>query len=190
MAMLAAAPFILTAMACLLVLSVSGGCGSVDDTDGHDPPPQSVEVGESNTTLPSPVAAPDPSLDTASQPVVDAPIKDQVIAELTSMPPYHDVDNLTQALFDADAGVRADAVEALGQHQADSAAFALTLALGSSDPALRLGAIDSLAEIGTPVAEAYLQRALLDQDRFVRMAAADALEELREDRPENVIDWK
>jgi len=92
---------------------------------------------------------------------------------------------LAEMLWDADAGVRRTAAEALGEVAATGPLLAyLALMLWDADAGVRRTAAEALGEIGTPAAtEAILARLaemrVCDADAGVRRIAAQAVKQLR-----------
>lgn len=86
---------------------------------------------------------------------------------------------LTGALRDADDEVRREAVGALGQIRAQSAAVPLAEALGDKDGEVRAQAAFALGQIRAETAVAPLVAALADTDAEVRQQAVFALGQIR-----------
>lgn len=100
---------------------------------------------------------------------------------------------------DADATVRAKAVQFLGSYGSEDSNQALTGALGDADPFVRRRAAEALILSGTPIPVESLLPLLSDPDRLVRHSARVALEHagaeavrgsrLLEATPRAILEW-
>ncbi|MHB9023305.1 MAG: HEAT repeat domain-containing protein [Armatimonadota bacterium] len=97
------------------------------------------------------------------------------------------IEPLTQALGDADPGVRLAVVDALYVFRKPELYICFALALRDSDPLLRAHGACALGDCKTEKAVPLLAKALHDEDAGVRTAAADALGAYGEAAVEEVL---
>ena len=90
-----------------------------------------------------------------------------------------DIPTLITQLHDADADVRLEAAEALGQRDDARAVDALIAALRDNDPTVRAQAALSLGELGAPRAIGPLKAALRDEFILVSTQAVTALAKIK-----------
>jgi cellulose synthase operon protein C len=102
----------------------------------------------------------------------------EVVRLLASYPAHAVREPLLASLSDPDAGVRAEAAEAVGRVRLDEAVPVLLDWLGDADADVRTGAAIALGRIGTARAVAPLVRLLGDTRPEVRKASVSALESI------------
>lgn len=128
------------------------------------------------------IADPEPFL------AVDDPEMRRLAVSVCSVSPSQHVAVLSRlAIEDADAMVRAMAVEGLG-HGGEAALPTLTVAADDEDGSVREAVATAYGELGDPVAVDWLlERARDDDDRLVREAAVAALGAIGDDRAVPVL---
>lgn len=131
--------------------------------------PQSVAPSEK-----TPPSGPQPS-ESIDQKRSQEPV--DVIPADTSTP---STSSLIQRLKDADASVRSEAVELLGESRDARAVEPLIAMLHDKDQSLREAVVQALGQIGDPRAVSTLASCLADQESTVRTAAAQALRQCGE----------